>query len=178
MSSTFNLNDFNTSDSSEVFDRFSGLDELLTLIGKRRMMSKEDQMNFDNEFKVQLLVMPTLGKDLLAFIHHLSLDNRKIHEKVIDTHSHIIDKLFERLDKDNLSEKEIDYIYIELRDLSEKVDKARKSWKDWVDKIGYALAGGLIVGLSSYFTSKYHGNSVKKRDTIDGEFIEIEKEEA
>ncbi|WP_144660979.1 hypothetical protein [Bacillus tropicus] len=173
---SFNSNPFGASDSTESSDRFNGLDDLLTLIGKRRMLSKEKQIDFDNMLKDQLLTTPALGKDLLDFIHHLSLDNRKVHEKVIDTHRHIIDKLFERLDKDNLSEKEVDYIYIELRDLSEKVDKARKSWKDWVDKIGYALVGGIIVGLSGYVTSKYHNNSVGKRDVIDGEFIDIEND--
>ncbi|WP_448163669.1 hypothetical protein [Bacillus mobilis] len=154
-------------------ERFTVLDEMLTLLNKRR--SKEDQLNFDTEFKILLMDTPDIGKDLLAFMHHISLDNRKVHEKVIDTHRHVMDKLFERLDKDNLSEKEIEYIYIELRDLSEKVDKARKSWKDWVDKIGYGLVGGLIVGLTGYATSKYHKNSVKERDIIDGEFTDIER---
>ncbi|MCU4815298.1 hypothetical protein OB973_05400 [Bacillus cereus] len=149
------------------------MDKIIGILGGRIKGTKEGQATLENIIKTEFMNTPQLAKDVLNFIRQLSADNQKVHDKVIDTHRNTIDKLFERLDKDNLSEKEIDYIYDGIKDLSEKVEKARKSWKDWMDKIAYVLLGSFAVALGHYVKSKYDNQSTKARDIIDGEFTDI-----
>lgn len=149
------------------------MDKIIGILGGKIKGTKEEQVTLENIIKTQFMNTPQLAKDVLNFIRQLSADNQKVHDKVIDTHRNTIDKLFERLDKDNLSEKEIDYIYDGIKDLSEKVEKARKSWKDWMDKIAYVLLGSFAVALGGYVKSKYDNQSTKERDIIDGEFTDI-----
>lgn len=116
-----------------------------------------------------------MGKNILIFMQNLSKDNRAIHEKVIDTHKNTIDKLFARLDKDNVSEREIGFIYEELKELSRKIEDARKSWKDWVDKIAFVVMGGVAVLIGTYAQSKL-GTDSANDDIIDGEYSDVKED--
>ena len=125
------------------------MDKIIGILGGRVKGTKEGQAALENTIKTQFMNTPQLAKDVLNFIRQLSADNQKVHDKVIDTHRNTIDKLFERLDKDNLSEK------------------------DWMDKVAYVLLGSFAVALGGYVKSKYDNQSTKERDIIDGEFTDI-----
>ncbi|MGI8317162.1 hypothetical protein [Halobacillus mangrovi] len=154
------------------------MDSIIGVLGKRIKLTKEQRKELEESIRKDFLESPQLGKDLLVFMQSLSLDNRKVHEKVIDTHKDTIDKLFVRLDKENLSEKEIELIYGEIRELSEKIEKARKSWKDWVDKAGVGLLAIIATLIGGYaksrLDSKYSAGD--DPDIIEGEYSETDDE--
>ncbi|WP_404275357.1 hypothetical protein [Exiguobacterium undae] len=109
---------------------------------QRAKLPKAKIAEFDEVFRMKLMATPELGKDILNFIVNLSDQNQKVHDKVISVHQTTIDHLFKRLDKEHITEEEIGMIYGELRFLTEQVDKARKEWKDTVEKIA---AGTLML---------------------------------
>lgn len=121
---------------------------------QRAKLPKAKLAEFDEVFRMKLMATPELGKDILNFIVSLSDQNQKVHDKVISVHQTTIDHLFRRLDKENINEEEIGMIYGELRFLTEQVDKARKEWKDTVEKV---VVGGLVLvtgAVGTYFATK------------------------
>lgn len=147
-----------TNDDS-VFEQNVNPDVLtsMEMFRERAKLSKEKIMELDEMFKTKLMATPELGKEILSFIVDLSDQNQKIHDKVISVHQITIDHLFKRLDKEDITEKEIGMIYDELRFLTEQVDKARKEWKETVEKV---LIGGAVLvtgAVGTYFTTKSLG---------------------
>ncbi|ANU09413.1 hypothetical protein BBH88_03355 [Planococcus antarcticus DSM 14505] len=126
----------------------------MEMFNQRAKLSKEKIVEFDEAFRAKLMATPELGKDILNFIVNLSDQNQKIHDKVISVHQSTIDHLFKRLDKEDITEEEMGMIYGELRFLTEQVDKARKEWKDTVEKLAI---GGLVLvtgAVGTYFAAK------------------------
>ncbi|MEY8188741.1 hypothetical protein AB4X15_03570 [Peribacillus simplex] len=107
------------------------------------------------------------------FMHKLSSENKAVHEKVIDVHKDTINRLFERLNKDNISEKEMGYIYKEISSLSEKIEDARKSWKDWAGKVGFGLLGILATFAGGYASTKLDERNKRSADVIEAGFNEL-----
>ena len=136
--------------------------EVLTsmeMFRQRAKLSKEKIMEFDEVFKNKLMATPELGKEILNFIVNLSDQNQKIHDKVISVHQTTIDHLFKRLDKEDITEKEIEKIYDELRTLTELIDKARKEWKDTVEKV--VIGGAVLVtgAVGTYVAANINGKN-------------------
>ena len=140
----------NTNESSKLQE--DNDQEVLTgmeMFLQRAKLPKVKIAEFDEVFRMKLMATPELGKDILNFIVNLSDQNQKVHDKVISVHQTTIDHLFKRLDKEHITEEEIGMIYGELRFLTEQVDKARKEWKDTVEKIA---AGTLMLVTSAFGT--------------------------
>lgn len=121
---------------------------------QRAKLPKAKLADFDEVFRMKLMATPELGKDILNFIISLSDQNQKIHDKVISVHQTTIDHLFKRLDKEHVTEEEIGMIYGELRFLTEQVDKARKEWKDTVEKIAAGTLMLVTGAVGTYFANR------------------------
>lgn len=152
-----------TSKENSEFERNTNPDVLtsMQMFRERAKLSKEKVVELDEIFKGKLMATPELGKDILNFIVNLSDQNQKIHDKVISVHQSTIDQLFKRLDKEDITEKEIEKIYDELRFLIELVDKARKEWKDTLEKV---LIGGSILvtgAIGTYVAAKLNDEKEK-----------------
>lgn len=129
----------------------------MEMFRERAKLSKEKMMEFDEVFRTKLMATPELGKDILNFIINLSDQNQKIHDKVFSVHQTTIEHLFKRLNSDNITEEEVGRIYDELRFLTEQVDKARKEWKETLEKV--LVGGGLLVAsaVGAYLKTKLNG---------------------
>lgn len=168
------MKDFLDFKFNEEDDNSNPLDKYIRVMGKKNVFNKKEQLETAKIIKQEFLQSPEFAKEILVYMKTLGDNNKKIHDKVIDAHQDTINKLFQRLESPNLKEGEIDLIYEFLKDLSEKIESARKDYSELTKKVflgGIAIIGTALVAYNTGKNNNYADD--EESDYLEAEYKEL-----
>lgn len=138
-----------------------GLNEIIKDMGSSNIYSKNNQKMKLEVLKEVFIGNPDLAKNVLEYMKFLGASNQKINEEVIEVHRETINKFICRLDSPNITEREIELIYESIKDLSEKIESARRDYSELTKRVLVGI-GTVAMAVVTVFVTGQNRNYTKK----------------